>query len=193
MGKEVCFEVTTRHSAETFKKLARMQYTLFCRRNFVVRSVIALGCAVAGAFNMNTVWGVLLLIYGAYLFSSKYAQADHTARKLSSAIEAAGDDYPASRFTFGEKEIRIVSLSGEKSESSLKYSEILRIGEDREYFYLFPTQYGGYMLPKSALGDKAEDFAEFMEKKTGKYIRTPSPLEEVMETVKSRNNEPPHL
>lgn len=193
MSKEVCFEATTRHSAETFRKLARMQYTLFCRRNFVVRSVIALGCAVVGAFNMNTVWGVLLLIYGAYLFSSKYAQADHTARKLSCAIEEAGDSYPASRFQFGEDRIRIVSQDEEKSESSLKYSEILKIGEDREYFYLFPTQYGGYMIGKSALGDRAEDFADFIEKKTGKYVRTPSPLEEVMETIRSRNNEPPHL
>lgn len=193
MSKEVCFEVTTRHSAETFKKLARMQYTLFCKRNFAVRSVIALGCAVAGAFNMNTIWGVLLLIYGAYLFSSKYAQADHTARKLSRAIEEAGESYPASRFVFGEDRIRIFSQNAEKSESSLKYSEILRIGEDKEYFYLFPTQYGGYMLGKSALGDKAEDFGEFIERKTGKYFTAPSPMEQLMETIKSRNNEPPHL
>lgn len=193
MSKEAYYETTTQHSAETFKKLARMQYTLFCKRNFAVRSVIALGCAVLGAFNMNTIWGVLLLIYGAYLFSSKYAQADHTARKLSRTIEEAGEDYPASRFVFGEKEIKIISQSGEKSESSLRYSEILKIGEDREYFYLFPTQYGGYMIPKSALGEKAEDFAAFIEKKTGKYVRAPSPLEEVIETVKSRKNEPPHL
>ncbi len=193
MSKEACFEVTTRHSAETFKKLARMQYTLFCKRNFAVRSVIALACAVAGAFNMNTVWGVLLLIYGAYLFSSKYAQADHTARKLSRAIEEAGEDYPVSRFRFDEEGIRIFSHNAGKSESSLKYSEILKIGEDREFFYLFPTQYGGYMLGKDALGDRAEDFAEFIEKKTGKYVRTPSPLEKVMETIRSRRDEPPHL
>ena len=51
------------------------------------------------------------------------------------------------------------------------YSDILRMGEDDEYFYLFRNEHGGYMVPKAELKGKEDDFRAFMVGITGKDFR----------------------
>ena len=78
-------------------------------------------------------------------------------------------DFPASHFEFQQNAMNIIALPENVSSGDpLSYEDILRLGEDREYFYLFRNQYGGYMIPKTELGDKTDDFRAFMENKTGK-------------------------
>jgi len=122
-----------------------------------------------GIMNYTQWWGLLLIAYASYLLSSKYASANHTAKKLAKNIRDSGMDFPASRFEFQQSAMNIIALPENVSSGDpLSYDDILRLGEDREYFYLFRNQYGGYMIPKSELGEKADDFRAFMESKTGK-------------------------
>ena len=63
--------------------------------------------------------------------------------------------------------MEIISLPEEKPLGKpLAYVDIFRLGEDREYFYVFRDRYGGYMLPKAALGEREEAFRNFLEEKT---------------------------
>lgn len=65
---------------------------------------------------------------------------------------------------------------------------MLRLGEDGEYFYLFRDQYGGYMIPKTELGDKESDFRAFVEKKTQKTFETKAaPILKLMRKRNRRN------
>ena len=165
----VYYKATMRHSEKTFQSLAHMQYDLFCRGNLVGRNAISFGLMVLGIVNYTQWWGLLLIAYASYLLSSKYAAANHTAKKLAKNIHDSGMDFPASRFEFQQNAMNIIALPENVSSGEpLAYEDILRLGEDREYFYLFRNQYGGYMIPKTELGDKTDDFRAFMENKTGK-------------------------
>lgn len=165
----VYYSATMRHTEKTFEALAHMQYDLFCKGNLVGRNVISFGLMIIGILNYTQWWGLLLIAYASYLLSSKYASANHTARKLAKNIHASGMEFPASRFEFQQNAMNIIALPENVSSGDpLSYDDILRLGEDREYFYLFRNQYGGYMIPKSELGEKTDDFRAFMESKTGK-------------------------
>ena len=53
----------------------------------------------------------------------------------------------------------------------LAYAEVARLGEDREYFYIFRDRYGGYMIPKAALGEREDAFRDFLEEKTAQSFQ----------------------
>ena len=154
-----------RHDEKTLTALSHMQYDLFCTRNYIARNLLAITAILVGGFYFKQIWGILLLAYGAYLLTSTYASANHTARKLIAAIEANGGKYPSSRYFFEDKAIRIVYHPGETDEEELDpvgYGAIQKLGEDRDYLYLFTSDRGGYMLPKKALDDDLNGFREFI-------------------------------
>ncbi len=193
------FSFEMQHTAESFKRLAHMQYDLFCTRNLVFRTAFGIFCMVTGVTNLEAWWGVLLGVYGYYLMSTRYAAANHTANKLTAQLEAANMPYPASRFCFYEDRMDIVPLpEGSGETTALPYEEFFRMGEDSDYIYIFRNQYGGYMIPKSAIGSDDPVFRRLLREKTGKKIimkKTP-PAKRVYKEIQrmnERRKEPPHL
>ena len=188
------YQATIRHNDKTFEKLAHMQYDLFCKGNRFSRTVLSLIAIGTGIINAESWWGMLAIGYGFYLTSSTYASANHTAHKLAGKIRETGMDFPSSRYEFTEHGLRIISLPDEKVTGKLvKYEEFLKLGEDGDYFYLFPNPHGGYMIPKSEL-EGVDDFRSFLEHKTGKPVqsRVP-PAVKLMRKLKKREKEPYHL
>ncbi|MBQ7825162.1 MAG: YcxB family protein [Clostridia bacterium] len=166
------YSVNMKHSEKTFQRLARMQYDLFCQKNRWSRSAISLVCMVFGVLNFQKWWGALLIVYASYLASSTYASADHTAKKLSKGIKDSGMEFPSSRYEFQDNALNIITLPENVSLGDpFPYGNVLRLGEDDEYFYLFRDQVGGYMVPKAELSGKEDDFRAFMEGKTGKHFK----------------------
>ena len=86
--------ITMRHDEKTLTALSHMQYDLFCTRNYIVRSILAMAAILVGGWYFKQIWGILLLAYGTYLLTSTYASANHTARKLIAAIQANGGSFP---------------------------------------------------------------------------------------------------
>lgn len=169
----IYYKVTMQHTEKTFERLAHMQYDLFSRGNRVGRSIISLAALIGGALNLSEWWGALLILYGSYMTSSTYSAANHKARKLVKAIRDSGLNFPASRYVFEDHAMNVITLPEETSLGEpLAYSDICRLGEDTDYFYLFRDQLGGYMIPKEALGKKEEAFRLFIEKKSGQHFRS---------------------
>ena len=167
------YSVNMKHSEKTYQRLARMQYDLFCQKNRWSRSAISLVCMVFGVLNFQKWWGALLIVYGAYLTSSKYAQANHTANKIVKGIKDAGLEFPVSRYLFRDNAMEVITMPENTSLGDpLMYDSILKLGEDADYFYLFRDQYGGYMIPKEEMGKEVDDFRFFMEQRTGKTFQT---------------------
>lgn len=162
----VYFNASMQHTEKTFEQLAHMQYDLFCKSNRVARSLLGMGAVVLGVANLSSWWGVLMIAYGSFLASGKYNAANHTAHKLAKQIRDAGMDFPASRYVFRENAMEIIPLPENTNSEVLTYDEVHRLAEDAAYFYIFRNQYGGYMIPKEELGEKAEAFRAFMEKQT---------------------------
>ena len=168
----VHYKVSMTHSENTFKRLAHMQYDLFEQKNRWSRTAISLVCMAAGVLNFKLWWGALMIVYASYLTSSTYASADRTAKRLTRAIADSGMGFPSSRFEFQDHAMNIIALPDNVSSGDpFSYSDVLKLGEDDEYFYLFRNRHGGYMMPKTELKGKEDDFRAFMEGKTGKHFQ----------------------
>ena len=189
------FQATIQHDEKTFESLAHMQYDLFCKSNRVGRTILSIVSILTGIANSEAWWGLLAIAYGCYLMTSTYSAANHTAHKLAKQIREAGMNFPASRYEFTEDGMYIISLPDEKSPGdSLAYSDFYQLGEDREYFYIFRDQYGGYMVPKSELDEKQEDFRVFIQQKTGQRFRSRmAPVVKLIRLIQDRREEPYHL
>ena len=184
----VHFNVSMQHTERTFEKLAHMQYDLFCKSNLIARSLLGMGAVVFGIANVGSWWGVLVIAYGSFLASGKYNAANHTAHKLAKQIKSAGMDFPASRYVFRDAAVEIIPQPQNVNSDSLFYADILRLGEDGEYYYLFRDQYGGYMIPKVELGEEEKAFRAFMEEKTEKTFQNHlPPLVKLMRKVTNGN------
>ena len=188
------YEAKIKHTEETLTALAHMQYDLFCSGNRIARSAIAAGLFVFGALNYTQWWGLLLIAYGSYLISSKYAASNRTAKQLAKHINESGGEYPSSKYIFEENRMRVITLPNNAELDPLPYSDVAGLGADLNNFYIFHTEYGGYMIPKSELGDKSEEFKKFIERKTGKlFVTKRSRFVKLREWLYRKNNEPPHL
>ncbi len=188
------YEAKIKHTEETLTALAHMQYDLFCSGNRIARSAVAAGLFVFGALNYTQWWGLLLIAYGSYLISSKYAASNRTAKQLAKHINESGGEYPSSKYIFEENRMRVITLPNNAELDPLQYSDVAGLGADLNNFYIFRTEYGGYMIPKSELGDKSEEFKKFIERKTGKlFVTKRSRFIKLREWLYRKNNEPPHL
>lgn len=188
------------HNEKTFESLSRMQYDLFCSSNRIARTILSILFIAGGIINLSEWWGILLAAYGCYLTTSTYSSANHTAHKLADQIKKSGMPFPASRYEFQESNLKIYSLPKNTCESTLAYNEFVKLGEDREYFYLFRDSHGGYMVPKKALGagSKSDEglnekrisaFREFLESKSGKRIyRKTIPIVRAAQALRKKHN-----
>jgi len=167
------YSITMQHTEETFELLSRKQYDLFCQTNRMVRTLIFGLCVFFGITNFEEWWGILLTAYGCYLMTSTYAQPNHTAHKMAKMIRERGMPFPASRYVFrkGYMEITVLPEREDEESERLSYKELEKITEDADYFYLFRNQYGGYMVPKSQLNGKVDQFRDFLEERTGQRMQ----------------------
>ena len=188
------FEVTSQHTEDTLVDLAHMQYDLFCTRNRLARSLLSAALIIVGVLCGSNWWSLLLIGYGIFLLTTTYAASNRTAHRLSEQLKAAKLPFPSSRYVFEDRAMRVITLSDGEEMDPLRYSEVLRLGEDRDAYYLFRDQYGGYRIPKAALGKQEEDFRTFVQKKTNLVShRRLTPLRRLRDWLARRESEPPHL
>ena len=189
------FEVEMRHDRQTLVALAHMQYDLFCGRNRTVRGFLsATLILIAVLYGGGSWWSLLLIAYACYLTTSTYAASNRTAHKIADQLEQAGQPLPASRYSFEKSSMHITDLNSGEALDSLPYGEVVGLGEDRDAFYLFRSQYGGYRIPKEALGEREGEFRSFVENKTGKlFLRRLTPLNRLRAWLHEREREPMHL
>ena len=189
------FEVEMRHDRASLTALSHMQYDLFCQRNRMARSFLSLTLIViAILYGGGSWWSLLIIAYACYLTTSTYASSNRTARRIADQLEQAGQPLPASRYIFEKNKMRIVDLNSGEELDPVAYGDIFGLGEDRDALYLFRSQYGGYRIPKEALGEREEAFRRFIQNKTGQlFIRRLTPLNRVRNWLHARETEPTHL
>ena len=167
------FEVEMRHDRSSLTALSHMQYDLFCQRNRMARGFLSLTLIViAILYGGGSWWSLLIIAYACYLTTSTYASSNRTASRIADQLEQAGQPLPASRYIFEKNKMRIVDLNSGDELDPVAYGDIFGLGEDRDALYLFRSQYGGYRIPKEALGEREEAFRRFIQNKTGQlFIR----------------------
>ncbi len=189
------FEAEMRHDRDSLTALSHMQYDLFCQRNRMARGFLSLTLIViAILYGGGSWWSLLIIAYACYLTTSTYASSNRTARRIADQLEQAGQPLPASRYIFEKNRIRIIDLNSGEELDPVAYGDIFGLGEDRDALYLFRSQYGGYRIPKEALGEREDAFRHFVQNKTGQlFIRRLTPLNRVRSWLHARESEPTHL
>ena len=189
------FEAEMRHDRDSLTALSHMQYDLFCQRNRMARGFLSLTLIViAILYGGGSWWSLLIIAYACYLTTSTYASSNRTARRIADQLEQAGQPLPASRYIFEKNKMRIVDLNSGEELDPVAYGDVFGLGEDRDALYLFRSQYGGYRIPKEALGEREEAFRRFIQNKTGQlFIRRLTPLNRVRNWLHARETEPTHL
>lgn len=176
------------HDEDSLMALSHMQYDLFCTRNRVVRTFLSVALIVWGVSSAEW-WSLLVVGYGCYLVTTTYAASNRTARRIAEHLRETGQSFPCSVYRF-EKDAMHITVQPEDEElDPLGYESVLRLGEDRQAFYLFRDAYGGYMIPKDALGERAEEFRRFVEERTGKLFQGRfSPMERLRVWLHEKKN-----
>ena len=189
------FEVEMRHDRQTLTALSHMQYDLFCQRNRMARGLLSLTLIVIAIFyGGGSWWSLLIIAYACYLTASTYAASNRTARRIADQLEQAGQPLPASRYIFEKNKMRIIDLNSGEELEPMAYGDVFGLGEDRDALYLFRSQYGGYRVPKEALGERQEAFRRMIQNRTGKlFLRRLTPLNRVRSWLHARESEPTHL
>ena len=189
------FEVEMRHDRQSLTALSHMQYDLFCQRNRMARGLLSLTLIVIAIFyGGGSWWSLLIIAYACYLTTSTYASSNRTANRIADQLEQAGQPLPASRYIFEKNSMRVLDLNSGEELDPVPYGEVFGPGEDRDALYLFRSQYGGYRIPKDALGEREDTFRRFVQNKTGRlFIRRLTPLNRVRNWLHARETEPTHL
>ncbi|MCI6306849.1 MAG: YcxB family protein [Subdoligranulum sp.] len=207
MARKPVFTVRMQHTEETLTSLARMQYALFCGANRAARTVISLALLLLGIRYMDQWWGMLVIAYGGYLLVSARQAATRPARKMIEQMKNGGVKLPASTYSFYRAGMAVTPLDPEhpaeapiydvdegedygsrirgvplgENDQFLPYSKVYRLGEDGKYFYIFRDQYGGFVVPREALGSRDREFRDFIEQHCDQTFRSgSSPLLRVM-------------
>lgn len=173
----IYYQVTMQHTEKTIRSLAHMQVDMFAGVQKALRSIISIAMVLFGLANSEQWWGFALLAFGCIFFTGTYGKANQTAMTIVQKINEHGLEFPSSRYTFTENGMTITILPEKANEKDelLPYNKIICIGEDREYFYLFPNEYGGYMISKEQLNKSETDFRQFIQNRTGRIIRSNKP------------------
>lgn len=181
------FTVTMQHDEDTLVALSHMQYDLFCARNRVARSFLSLILVLTGVLYSGW-WSLLVIGYGCYLVTTTYAASNRTAHKLAEQIKGAGLPFPCSVYRFEKNAMHVVSQPEGEELEPLPYAAVRKLGEDRQAYYLFRDRYGGYMIPKSQLAEREEEFRAFVEARTGQAFQRgfSSPLGRLLVALRAR-------
>ena len=189
------FEVEMHHDRQSLTALSHMQYDLFCGRNRTAKGLVSmLLIVIAVLYGGGSWWSLLIIAYACYLTTSTYAASNRTARRIADQLEQAGQPLPASRYIFEKNSMRIIDLNSGEELDPVPYRDIFGLGEDRDALYIFRSQYGGYRIPKEALGERENTFRRLVENKTGQlFIRRLTPLNRLRNWLHARETEPTHL
>ena len=165
-------QITMKHTEESIKRLAKVQYDTFSVHTKVIWYGICLICILMGfglIVDIGTPWRYIPLAFGCVAFANIGASSKARASNTLDAVRRQGG-FPCTTMTFLNNKIRISEKTG--GSADLEYNSLFRLVEDQEYLYLFTTRTAAYMVPKEQVHDM-EGFKAFLEKKSGQAFHQP--------------------
>lgn len=159
-------EIIMQHDTASVKRLSVVQFNTFSAGRRYALYALALLLILFGfglIYDFGTPARYFFLAPGCILLVNVGASAGLKADKTLAAIRRQGGRFPCTKMLFGDSSIRITE---EDSKSrTMKYGDILRLAEDREYYYLFVSTEAAYMVPKNQLHD-SDAFRKHLMRKT---------------------------
>lgn len=152
------------HTAHTIERLFCTQYDQFRKKQeYLIFAAGILVVALSVLLPVSRPVRILLLALGGWIMVSRNLPA---IIRASDTVQAR-KSLPVYRYDFYEDHMR---MSGEGS-LCLEYRDIIRLVEEKRYYYLFTDPTTVMMLDRRELGKKDEAFRNFLAEKTGKKFR----------------------
>lgn len=154
------------HSLETLESFLILQSTTF---NLPAR-VITLVCSIAmiaygGVCFASSSSAKLLLFLGCIILTNMNTVQNYNAKQIYNAFKG---NFPVSEYSF----LPAYFKDSEKSDK-VKYSRLIRLIEDREYFYLFVDTKNGYMVNKASVEGGVDALKQRISAGSGKSWEKP--------------------
>lgn len=152
------------HTEHTIEQLYCTQYDQFRRKQeFAILAVGILLVALSVLLPVSRPVRILLLALGGWVMVSR----NLPARLRAQDVVQARKSLPVYRYEFYDDHLR---MSGEGGKN-LSYQDIIRLVEEKRYYYLFTGPATVMMLDRKELGKDDASFREFVQNKTGEKFR----------------------
>ncbi len=164
------FTARMAHNKDTIMRLSVTQYNCFQFKGKIIRVVIAVALIAYGLYADQTmITPIVCLILGCLLIANVNLRARVRANKV---IEHLKGNYPKSAYSFTAK-----GFSDEKDGKIIPYDQIIKLVEDREYFYLYISEESAYMVDKSTVsGGSVDEFKDYLSRRTDEKWVHPNSL-----------------
>lgn len=156
------FRLTMEHTKDTCLRLAKAQEECFGRARLIVRLLLAgLPVVLGFCFGLGSVWGLLLFLFGVYLF---YSTSFMYEKDAEAAYKATPERFRTVEYLFSEDGLQVISGGMEKD---LTYKDLRLLATDDVYVYLFINRGQAYMASLSGLTmSEYQAFKSFLTEKT---------------------------
>lgn len=160
---QTAYKAETCHTEETIRILSRVQYLSFRKGYIILQFVLGVAFASAGLFVVqDKTASILCCLFGCWMLVSWNQIPLFRANKI---IRECGGQFFKTSYSFDDNGI---AIHNEQLDSTLDYRRIIRLVQDESYFYLFISNEGAYMIPRSAITpNEPLQFAQMLESKTG--------------------------
>jgi len=156
------YSATMEHNETTIRLLSKTQYDVFgIRTKFTLLAISCLWFYFGLLSNISELAQVICLMGGCFTAVSLNMPAKRNADKV---LEQLGDKPLKTHYTFYKEGFSLEISDAEHSDSSpTPYTDIIRLVEDRGYYYLFISKFGAYMIDKRTVSPDPNGFRQFME------------------------------
>ena len=148
MKEEICMQ----HNRESIKLLAKAQYNLFSartRNGLYLLSLLFIQLGFGAVYDFGPTLSYVFLAMGCIMLVNIGATASAKAERTVQDIQNHGGHFPVVKMLFRNSSFDVVENKG--AVRTLQYCDLLRLGEDRNFYYLFETTEEGYMVPKAQI------------------------------------------
>ena len=165
------YQAEMKHDASTITRLMIARYNTFQFGKKLVRYGIAIVLVLYGLYaDTSMLTPMICLFIGCVMIANVNIGPRMLAKQI---IKQMDGQFPHSRYAFNVSEFKFP----EEAEA-VPYHKLIRLVEERQYFYLYVSEDSGYMVDKSTVtGGDIQGFKQFLAEKTGlKWQRSNSLL-----------------
>ncbi len=138
---------TMTHTPQTIQQLSKMQYDTFQMGRKIAQFVCGLILLYIGfMMKSSLVVASICLLFGCLLITGTNMPARHRADRI---IKAMNGNFPSTDYIFRKEGFEICTENPEL----VPYSELIHLGEDENYLYLYISKLSAYMIDKSTITD----------------------------------------
>ena len=136
----------------------------------LIRMVIAIALILYGLYmDSSMLTPMICLFIGCVMIANLNIGPRMLAKQV---IKQMGNQFPHSHYVFNASEFKF-----HEEAEAVPYGKLIRLIEERQYFYLYVSEDSGYMVDKATItGSDVNGFKQFLTEKTGLKWERPASL-----------------